>query len=332
MSAVLEEGDVFFLYRNVVGVDRAQSLDDVQHLFVVLHPDGSDEARLLVVGRKRLPDAGEDRGDPASRGWLMTLASEAPERMAGGFVPVEYDTETEGHRRQAEAIPVGSGRYAVQTGGDESFWVYRLHLPDDPGEAQRALGIREEAGYVVAVRNPDLDVPGFPDEEPDYPEELASSFADLRWMEVTDTRLLDPRGAQLVFIGAFDEVDPTGLELSSGASDFFDTFGLDRDRWPTAALEGGAFAEARYEPDARAPRSDRSRGGRIGGRRALDAPSAAGIAKALEGIRFPKDRAGLVEHARANGAEDEIVETLHALEDRRYEDMADVERALGEVR
>lgn len=55
----METGDIHFLYRPVVEEEEPEGLGDVQNFFVVLHPRGRDHLRLLVVGRKRLPDVGE---------------------------------------------------------------------------------------------------------------------------------------------------------------------------------------------------------------------------------------------------------------------------------
>lgn len=331
MAELIEQGNLFFFYRNVVGVDRARSLDDVQHLHVILSPDGRRHARLLVVGRKRLPGIEAGRMDPSQRHWLMTLSAGRPEAVAAGLGALEYETATRGTRRQGEAVPAGAGRYAIETAGNESFLVYRLSEPRRPGEAQEALGIRGEAGYTIAVRNPDVEVPGFPREKPDYPAELRERFADLRWMEVSDPRLVDQERAQLVLIGAFGKVGRTKADLS-GAPDLFGELGLERDAWPTEALEAGRFARVRHAPAAGAPAGDRSRGGRRGGRAALAADSAAGIARSLAGIRLPADPAELARHAGENDAPEGVVEILQRLPEGRYRTMADVLQGVAAAR
>lgn len=54
---VLEQGDVFFFYRPKVNEDDPSGLGDVQNFGMVLRPNGGSKVRLLIVGRKRLPDA-----------------------------------------------------------------------------------------------------------------------------------------------------------------------------------------------------------------------------------------------------------------------------------
>jgi len=333
MSRVVEQGELFFFYRNTVGTERARSLDDIQHLYLLMAPDERARGRVLVVGRKRLPDMQSSRRKSTARGWLMTLASGNPETLAERFAPLTYETRTEGARRQAEAIPAGAARYAIQLAGEgrESYLVYRLAEPADPGKAQAELGIEAEGGYVIAVRNPAVEVEGFPSAKPDYPASLAGKFADLRWVEIDDARLLDYERTQVVLISAFRDVHADGLDLSR-EPDLFATLGLKRDDWPTESLENGAFAEARYPVPALQPEGDRSEAGLKGGRAALEAPSAAGIAVALKGIHFPQDRDGLVAHARRGDAGAGIIDTLAELPDRNFKNMADVEKALGEIR
>ena len=58
-SSILERGDIYFLYRPRVGVDEAHGIEDVQRFYILLKPRGRREYRLLIVGRKKLPDPGE---------------------------------------------------------------------------------------------------------------------------------------------------------------------------------------------------------------------------------------------------------------------------------
>ena len=64
-----------------------------------------------------------------------------------------------------------------------------------------------------------------------------------------------------------------------------------------------------------------SRGGR----------SPANITKHLKGIDFPAKQPDLVEHARKQKAEREVIAVLEKMPDREYGNMADVMKAMGEV-
>jgi hypothetical protein len=79
------------------------------------------------------------------------------------------------------------------------------------------------------------------------------------------------------------------------------------------------------------------RGGKIGGKAAASrAASAAAIAKLLSGIEFPKSKHDIVNYAEKNKHRvDEIEEVLNTIKEipgKKYHNMVEVEKALGEIR
>ena len=61
------------------------------------------------------------------------------------------------------------------------------------------------------------------------------------------------------------------------------------------------------------------------------ARSAAHIAETLKGIDFPTQKKNVVEHARKNNAEDEVLDVLQNLPEQEYTNMADVMKGVGQV-
>lgn len=55
------------------------------------------------------------------------------------------------------------------------------------------------------------------------------------------------------------------------------------------------------------------------------------IAKALKGTTFPAGKQDLQENARGNQADQATLDVLGQIADRQYQNMADVEKAVGEV-
>ncbi len=331
MADYVEKGDIYFFYRPKVNVQKVASLDDIQRLYVVLVPDEGNDARLFLVGKKRMPEIVKGKPTSTAREWMMIDMTGKPKEIGESLAPLEYETKTRGEQEQGEAIPVGEGRYAIFERDDGSRLAYRLTSPAKPGQAQRELKILAEASYVISVRHPSLDVPGFPHAKPDYPKHLQDKFADKRWIDIDDSRLLDYENAQLLLIGAHDDLGEEEISISGKAS-LFKTLSLKRREWPTEALEGGRLAEPQMKPDTHEPRGDRSKGGERGGKAASDTASAAGIAQALKGVNFPCGKADLIKQATSNHAADEVIEALNEFPDRRYETMADIQKAVGEVR
>ncbi|XKH59213.1 DUF2795 domain-containing protein [Halomonas sediminis] len=331
MTDYVEKGDIYFFYRPKVNTQTVRSLDDVQRLHVVLVPDDADTARLFIVGKKRLPEITHGKPKSTAREWMMNDMTGKPKEIGEALAPLEYPTKTRGEQEQGEAIPVGEGRYAIFVRDNSSRLAYRLSNPDKPGKAQAELGILAEASYIISVRNPSLDVPGFPDSKPNYPKHLQEKFADKRWLDIDDGKLLDYENAQLLLIGAHDDLSEEQVSISGKAA-LFKTLELKEREWPTEALEGGTLTEPQMQPEAKAPEGDRSKGGERGGKAAIGTASAAGIAKALKGADFPCAKADLIKQAKANHAENEIIDVLNDFPSRQYETMADVQKAVGEIR
>jgi len=331
MPKPVETGEIHFFYRTKLDVEQPSNTDDLQRVFLALVPEGAKHARLFVIGRKQLPEIIAGKSHPTERNWLLLTMVDRPAAIGKALRPERYETETRGERVTAEAIPVGSGRYAIVPHHGSTQLAWRLVSPERAGKAQKELRIEEEARYVIAVKNPSVKVPGFPDEEPDYPKDLADKFADERWIDISDPRLLDYENAQCLLIGARKDIAPLEIDLD-GEADPFVTFGLDADKWPNEPLKQGAFAEPERAAEPVETDTDRSKGGKRGGTAAAETDSAAGVASALKEVSLPTDRSGLAQHAQGNGAAEEVVALIKRLPDWKFETMADVMKAVGEVR
>jgi hypothetical protein len=68
-STILEQGDIFFFYRPKVKSEKVESIDDVRRFFVVLAPESKNLYRLLVIGKKSLPEIRETDARSSERYW-----------------------------------------------------------------------------------------------------------------------------------------------------------------------------------------------------------------------------------------------------------------------
>jgi hypothetical protein len=55
------------------------------------------------------------------------------------------------------------------------------------------------------------------------------------------------------------------------------------------------------------------------------------IQKHLKGIDFPARKQDLVNHAKGQGADDDVISVLEQLKDQEFQTAADVSKAIGEV-
>ncbi len=350
---IIEQGDIFFFYRPKVGKEEVGDIEDVQRLYMATAPEDG-KYRLFVIGQKQLPEIVEGRSTSEERNWaLNVLATDKPEDIRKELLPTEYETETRGKRSVGPATPAGEGKYAIVKHDNHTELAYTLELPEVPGPTQKEFEIRKEASYIVSVKNPDISIKGFAAFEkrkPKYPSSIKQKFGDKRWINVEDPDLLNYENAQVLLIGARqkDVQEELGIDLdeekeTANTAELFKELRIKREQVPLKPLLEGKFpgkgeqqpmaAETRQLSREEAP----GRGGKIGGEAAASrAPSAAAIAKILSGIGFPKGKSDLVEYAETSKARvevaEEIIQVIRELPDRTYNNMADVEKAVGEVR
>ncbi|KAK9814066.1 hypothetical protein WJX72_000207 [[Myrmecia] bisecta] len=214
--SVIEEGRIYFFYRPRVAVEHPHSVDDIQRFYIIMSPVSRPKAphRLLVVGKKRLPEKHE-----RFIGFVEAAADHMDELTAGLGVK-EYDTATRGHRVTPAARIAGGGVYdiAAHHGGSSTLLAYKLEAPEQPGEVQEELGIKQEATYVMHVKNPIIpNPPGAglpPTSKARYSLRQMAEFDGYRWIPVRDPSLLDVPHAEFLLILA--RAGPRDVEAKLG--------------------------------------------------------------------------------------------------------------------
>lgn len=244
----LEEGDIFFLYRPLVDVERPHDLSEVQHLYIALRPRGGGKLRLLVIGKKRLPALGE-----RERNWgFVDRVARSGAEIEADLRETHYETKTAGERTQGAARPAGEGAYALVRAKGEVHLRYALALPQQLGPVQGALGIGRQGALAVSAKNPDAR-PGaagsgksgmLERHDPGYSAEELALFGGNRWVPA-QPRLLDRRGAEFLLVAVHEDA-ATELAADAPANDdrahSFTQLRLARTRHPTEPLFTGEWA------------------------------------------------------------------------------------------
>ncbi|TVU33481.1 hypothetical protein EJB05_25302 [Eragrostis curvula] len=199
--------------------------------------------RLVVMGKKSLPDPGKQRGRPF---WgYVELVTTKLDDVKDALKEEEYSTATRGQRRRPAARALGEGVYRiVRHGGDSggrrraphTHLVYKLELPlRGPGEPQDAMNVEPEASFLVQVKNPDPpsssdgrrrgggrgggeDGGGFrglqSKRRAAFPARLQGAFGSRRYAAADPPDLLNYEGCELLLIAASDDVEEElGLDL-----------------------------------------------------------------------------------------------------------------------
>ncbi|XDG03805.1 hypothetical protein ABKA04_003420 [Annulohypoxylon sp. FPYF3050] len=209
-SSILEKGIIYFFIRGRVGIDEPSSVDDIRRSYVVLRPLSKDaklgegtigdagNSRLIAIPKKVLPSSGRDR-------WIAFVEKSHAsfQTLKDEFISAsDYVTKTAGVRHTPAATPIAEGTYAITSTGRESHLAYIITLPDNLGEVQKEIGLKEKGSFIISTRNPQYEAPkgtSLP-QGTDYPKEVQDEFRALRW-SATQPKHLDFVNTQFLLVG-----------------------------------------------------------------------------------------------------------------------------------
>ncbi len=332
MIKKIEQGDLYFFYRKKMDVEKTKSIDDIQRVHMLMAPDLKEKKRLFIIGKKKLPEIIKGKRKSTQREWaLNVLTSKKNDSIKEALSPTQYMTKTKGQRVEPGAVPLAQGRYQIFEHENHTSLGYKIQLPKKIGKAQKEFGLKNEAEYILSVKNPEIKMRGFSQMQPKYPKSLKDKFSDKRWIDVQDTRLLDYEDVQALLIGARDDLSDIKLKIT-GKANMFKKLDMNKNLWPTKTLEKGLFTDVEHKKEPVKPEKNRTLGGQRGGKKALKTASAAGITRALRGSEFPIKKNELIKRAKENNSDEKIIKTLKELESKEYKSMKDVQKEVGKVR
>ncbi|CAG8735948.1 4429_t:CDS:2 [Dentiscutata erythropus] len=203
------------LEKGHVGVDNPTSIDDVQRMYMVLIP-------YLV--RPSLEK------DP--------ISSFAQELSAG---KLEAETEAAigktrviilGKKKLPEINKhdcfwgfVGRGVYNIVDHHNRTHLAYVLEVPENPFQLQLDFNVGKKGSYALTVKNSDVANPrnaGLTENEKvKFPEHLMNHFSGRRFISFPTTNFLDYNGAEVLLIGARNDIaDELGQEVGGELEEF----------------------------------------------------------------------------------------------------------------
>ncbi|RIB00573.1 hypothetical protein C2G38_2157487 [Gigaspora rosea] len=228
------------LEKGHVGVENPTSIDDVQRLYLVLIPslvrsslekepvssfaqelstgkldvetesgkEAIGKTRVIILGKKKLPEINKH-----DCFWgFVDQAFNNLEDVKKFFTPSEYRL-------------LGRGAYDIVDHHNRSHLAYVLEIPEDPFKLQLDFNISKKGSYALTVKNPDIANPrntGLTDnEKAAFPEHLMNHFRGRRFISLPTTNFLDYNGAEVLFIGARNDiVDELGQEVGGELEEF----------------------------------------------------------------------------------------------------------------
>jgi hypothetical protein len=257
---ILEQGDIYFFYRPKKNSQEVKDIDDIRRFFMVTAPENNDSNiegkggggknkrqffRLFVIGKKSLPEIRKSEARASERYWA---------RVGGIFEDKDELTKelfSEEFRKGDAARPAGMGKYVIAEHQKHAEIAYILGTPDQPGEAQKELGIEKEARYIISVINPNTPTPtGYPsaEESPKYPDKVLKKFNDSEnFVSLSNnTELINYLNAQIILIGAGEGKDTINkdlgisIEVEKGKNDdIFKKLNIKKGQVPTKPLTEG---------------------------------------------------------------------------------------------
>ncbi|XP_019447620.1 PREDICTED: uncharacterized protein LOC109350775 [Lupinus angustifolius] len=280
---IQERGEIYFFYRPKVGKEEAHSDDDVQRLYIIMRPESGERAveekqhhdhdddankgcgghgsqkvnieeeslfRLIVMGRKRLPDPAQ-KSTPY---WgFVEMVTTRADHVKSALKRQEYETSTRGHRHTSEARAVGEGIYRIvrhERGGkrtQHTHLIYKLEFPsgeNEKREPQESLNIKPEGSFIIQIKNPEKGSEGLMKKRKAvFPAHLQGQLGHLKFAAPDPPDFLNYEGCELLLISASDHIEhDLGLELltDSSSSDLLHSFG--DSVGPTAPLLKGTWA------------------------------------------------------------------------------------------
>ncbi|XP_020232273.1 uncharacterized protein LOC109812671 isoform X1 [Cajanus cajan] len=250
-----ERGEIFFFYRPKVRKEEAHNVDDVQRLYIIMQPESGERAveegasakkgsqelvnieqqslfRLIVMGRKRLPDPSE-KSRPYW-GFVEIVSTDADDvktalRGSGG--------EHESSRHRCGARAVGEGMYRILRHKEKrshTHLVYKLEFPSEGEkcEPQESLNIEREGSFIIQIKNPEkADEWGLPKKRKAvFPAHLQGKLGHVKFAPADPPDFLNYEGCEFLLISASDHIeDELGLQLltepDASSSDLLNTFG-----------------------------------------------------------------------------------------------------------
>ncbi|KAF7843111.1 uncharacterized protein G2W53_000016 [Senna tora] len=249
---IQERGDIYFLYRPKVGKEEAHSADDVQRLYIILRPESGEEKqdshsasgsdgghgsqkvnielekplfRLIVMGRKKLPDATQKRR--SFWGFVEMVTTDA-EDVKAALKGEEYETKSRGHRHSSDARGVGEGVYRIlrhKASGHShmhTHLVYKLEFPseDEEGQPQESLNIEREGSFIIQIKNPESESGRFRGlqnkRKAVFPAHLQGQLGHVKFAPADPPHLLNYQGCELLLISASHHIQQElGLDLQT---------------------------------------------------------------------------------------------------------------------
>lgn len=214
-TQLIEQGSIYFFYRPKVvselpSKESPKSLEDIQRFYIVLKPEQDRRYRLLLIGKKRLPEIKKHEKYWGTVDFVTTNKAE----IADAFKLTHYKTKTQGNKILPEAKPCGEGEYVIVKSAKKTYLAYKLVSSDKSSTVQMTFHIPASANYQISIKNQQLA--GVDSgKEAQFPRPLKEKFKHLRFFPADPPDFLNYPGAEVLLVGISEQNDYTDKVIAS---------------------------------------------------------------------------------------------------------------------
>lgn len=239
----VEDGHIYFFYypKSI----EAHSVEEVDHLSLILHPFDSKYYRLISLDASSLPQTDEH----------FNMVNGIIQKVDDKQVVIGHELEQK-HQlvlgvpqvKKASARPCGEGVYTILKQNNRAYLVYVIEIPRIDGKVKNALHIGSDGVFTVGVYNPYLESATSAEESahrPHYPEDLKAAMKDQRIIYDNLPQLLNFEYSRLAIFKESDLDIKTlrpNLHPLADTRDTADIFGdlkLEQEKYPVEPLFKG---------------------------------------------------------------------------------------------
>ena len=200
-TQILEQGNIYFFYRPKAmqspnSIEPLENLENIQRFYIVLKPKHDPHYRLMMMGKKRLPEIKTHEKYWGTVDFVTTKKAE----ITKAFQLTRYSTKTQGEKTLAKVCPCGDGKYVIVKKANSTYLSYKLTSPDTINAIQMAFHIPPVANYQLSIKNQQLA--GIDSgKEAQFPATLKEKFKQLRFFPADPPSFLNYPGAEILLIG-----------------------------------------------------------------------------------------------------------------------------------
>ncbi|KMQ52456.1 hypothetical protein CHISP_0723 [Chitinispirillum alkaliphilum] len=184
-----EDGHIYFFYRP--HLTEVRSAEDIENLYIVLHPLASKTLRLLSLDKPKLPLSGEHFNMITGE---VVKVDDKPQGIVHELDERKKFVHGVPEQQNPKARACGEGIYTLIAKEKQIHLLYVLELPSGESQITTQLGIDNKGDFLFGVYNPyygtDPEDPE-PQVSPVYPEYLQKPMENQRITHTQIHRLLD---------------------------------------------------------------------------------------------------------------------------------------------